>query len=120
MDKLHVLRHRLNEWLHAESREFVPRMELQPYEIENTNKLKIQLFLEHRFNWQDGEKRFLRRSRVGIARNNRICYLFLTVERSRIIVYEYVEANIRGTRNIICVSSSKCGHYEIKFCKRYL
>lgn len=64
MDKLIALRHRLNEWLHAESREFVPRMELQPCEIENINKIKIQLYLEHRFNWQDGERRWARRNKV--------------------------------------------------------
>jgi hypothetical protein len=38
-------------------------MRLQPYEIENMNKIKIQLLLEHRSNWQDMEKRWIRRAK---------------------------------------------------------
>lgn len=63
MEKLTALRNRLVEWLQAESKEFNPKMELQPYEIENTQKLKIQLYLEHRSNWQMGDKRWARRNK---------------------------------------------------------
>ena len=41
----------------------MPRMELMPYEVENMNKLKIQMFLEHKGNWQDGETRWTRHNK---------------------------------------------------------
>lgn len=34
-----------------------------PYEIENMNKLKLQIFLEHKGNWQDSEVRWARHNK---------------------------------------------------------
>lgn len=62
-EKLKELENRINDWLASESRDFSPTMKILPYEIENMNKIKIQLLLEHRSNWQEMEKRWARRSK---------------------------------------------------------
>jgi hypothetical protein len=62
-EKLTALKQAMTDWLHTESRNFIPTFELNIVGIENMNKMIINIFMEHRDNWQDGEKRFDRHNR---------------------------------------------------------
>jgi hypothetical protein len=53
-------------WLQSESRNYIPAFELNVMGVENMNKMTIQIFLEHRDNWQDGEKRWERHNKFLI------------------------------------------------------
>lgn len=53
-------------WLQSESRNYIPAFELNVMGVENMNKMTIQIFLEHRDNWQDGDKRWERHNKFLI------------------------------------------------------
>ncbi|KAL7748728.1 hypothetical protein RI367_005882 [Sorochytrium milnesiophthora] len=63
--KLEQLRARLNSFTSSE-REFSPTLHLHINEIENTNRLRILMWLEHKSNWQDMVKRWNRRTKFMI------------------------------------------------------
>ncbi|RUS12696.1 hypothetical protein BC938DRAFT_478546 [Jimgerdemannia flammicorona] len=47
------LRSRLREWLQTESREFVPNLDINVLQIDDTNKITLNMFIEHKGNWQE-------------------------------------------------------------------
>ncbi|RUP47739.1 hypothetical protein BC936DRAFT_145383 [Jimgerdemannia flammicorona] len=61
------LRSRLREWLQTESREFVPNLDINVLQIDDTNKITLNMFIEHKGNWQEGGKRWTRRTKFMFA-----------------------------------------------------
>ncbi|ORZ35632.1 Mechanosensitive ion channel-domain-containing protein [Catenaria anguillulae PL171] len=69
------LEKRLNAFLRENRRDFRVAgdgtgsvgLTVQVAEIENVNRVRINMFLEHRSNWQDMRKRFQRRNRFMVA-----------------------------------------------------
>lgn len=62
-EQLMELQRRLNAFLVQEARDFVPGIELIPVEIDRVNRMRIQMYLEHRANFQDGGKKMQRRAK---------------------------------------------------------
>ncbi|KAJ3169915.1 hypothetical protein HDU88_000557 [Geranomyces variabilis] len=61
-DRIRLLRERLVEFVKSEPREFVGTCDVHIADIENVNKVKLNVILKHKGNWQDGSKRWGRRT----------------------------------------------------------
>lgn len=66
-EKLHELATRLQEFLAVNSRDFQPGFNIKINEIVQLNTLNLLLYIEHKGNWQDGGKRWERRTRFMYA-----------------------------------------------------
>ncbi|KAJ9074454.1 hypothetical protein DSO57_1006104 [Entomophthora muscae] len=67
-EKIVALKERVNKYLDAEeSREFHGDPLMALIEIVDSNKLKMFFWLEHKGNWQDGGRRWARRTRFMLA-----------------------------------------------------
>ncbi|KAI9168345.1 hypothetical protein H9P43_007717 [Blastocladiella emersonii ATCC 22665] len=67
--KIAALEDRLNAFLRTHRRDYrdAPGLFVQVFEIENVNRVKLVIFLDHRSNWQDARKRWQRRSKFVAA-----------------------------------------------------
>ncbi|KAI9004677.1 Mechanosensitive ion channel-domain-containing protein [Gaertneriomyces semiglobifer] len=61
-DKLKTLHQKMIEYVKSEPREFQPVCDMHILDIENQNKVKLSFILKHKGNWQDGSKRWNRRT----------------------------------------------------------
>lgn len=67
-EKIIALKERVNRYVEQEeSREFKPDIALTLTEIVDSNKLVFYFWLEHKGNWQDGGRRWARKTRFMIA-----------------------------------------------------
>ncbi|KAI9597835.1 Mechanosensitive ion channel-domain-containing protein [Syncephalis fuscata] len=67
-EKITELARRLEEFLETHmAREFVPKITININSIDNTNRLALTMFIEHRSNWQDGGRRWARRTKFMMA-----------------------------------------------------
>jgi hypothetical protein len=62
--KIRLLETKLNEFLASHPREYSGRMDLQLAEVENSNRLNISMWLQHKSNWQDFGGKINRRNQV--------------------------------------------------------
>ncbi|KAI3637585.1 hypothetical protein MIR68_004234 [Amoeboaphelidium protococcarum] len=60
---IQTFRQKLNEYVQTESKDFMPKIDLVPFEIEAMNKIKYYIYLEHRNNWQDSGRRWQRHAK---------------------------------------------------------
>jgi hypothetical protein len=56
-------------------------MEVMPYQIDSINTFRIMLLLEHKANFQDSGKRYMRRNKVCLQ----ICTMACVLEENLII-----------------------------------
>ena len=67
-EKIAELSRRLEAFLEEHmSRDFVPKLTINLDSIDNTNRLTLTMFIEHRSNWQDGGCRWARRTKFMMA-----------------------------------------------------
>lgn len=66
-EKISQLRDHLIEFLNENSRDFTTKIELNVKEILDRHAMIINMWLEHKGNWQDGAKRFMRRNKFMYA-----------------------------------------------------
>lgn len=66
-EKILELSTRLQDFLAANSRDFMPGFNIKINEIVQLNTLNLLLYIEHKSNWQDGGKRWERRTRFMYA-----------------------------------------------------
>ncbi|TPX61124.1 hypothetical protein SpCBS45565_g07327 [Spizellomyces sp. 'palustris'] len=61
-EKLRALKERMVDFVKSEPREFQGVCDIHISDIENLNKLKVNVILKHKGNWQDGSRRWNRRT----------------------------------------------------------
>jgi hypothetical protein len=67
-EKIKLLGRRLEEYIEQHMfREFVPKLNINIESIDNTNRLVLTMFIEHKSNWQDGGRRWARRTQFMMA-----------------------------------------------------
>lgn len=66
-EKIQALKDKIAVFLQSENREFNTNVNLHVQEVENTNRFKLMLFLDHKSNWQDMLKRWNRRTKFYLA-----------------------------------------------------
>ncbi len=76
-----TLKRRMTEFVTGERLQFLPKMELHPFEIDSVNKIKIQIYIEHRNNWQDGDRRSANRSKFILTLREHLLDLGITYKR---------------------------------------
>ncbi|KAK9761532.1 hypothetical protein K7432_013499 [Basidiobolus ranarum] len=65
--KIMELEERINRFLHANSRDYNPSIKVHIAEMTRTNLMKLYFFMEYKGNWQDGGRRWERRTRFMFA-----------------------------------------------------
>ncbi|RKP25044.1 Mechanosensitive ion channel-domain-containing protein, partial [Syncephalis pseudoplumigaleata] len=67
-EKINELARRLEHYLETQmARDFVPKLTINLNSIDNTNRLTLTMFIEHKSNWQDGGRRWTRRTQFMMA-----------------------------------------------------
>ncbi|KAJ3351028.1 hypothetical protein GGF32_004488 [Allomyces javanicus] len=75
--KIHALEALLNDFLRAHSRDYLGGLYMQVFELENVNRLELRMFLDHKSNWQDSKKRWMRRTKFMAALRDAMMQLSL-------------------------------------------
>ncbi|ORX91278.1 hypothetical protein K493DRAFT_355787 [Basidiobolus meristosporus CBS 931.73] len=65
--KIVELESRINAFLQANSRDYIPGIKVHIAEMTRTNLMKLYFFMEYKGNWQDGGRRWERRTRFMFA-----------------------------------------------------
>jgi small-conductance mechanosensitive channel len=67
-EKITELARRLEQFLETQMpRDFVPKLSINLSSIDNTNRLALTMVIEHKSNWQDGGRRWARRTKFMLA-----------------------------------------------------